>query len=262
MTTPVTRHLAGSLLAAGALGQAHATLDGEQPVALAITHDYTRPGESARVHLLPSVPGRFDADGALRGFDDTGPVSWPDSQAVGHVGNDGIIAWGRWGHGRIDGSGKHGNYDITGGEGVRNALYYVAGAAAASAPGPDPAVYEILGGGVAPTTGEGAMAAVTFLDAGRLTVGPDGAELVIKISVPSGEYDLTARKLEVTGTTFRTTDTSEVSVEGVFCFAGCSAHIEGFLAGPQASRAGLAYYIDVAALAEDVAGVVAWTRAD
>lgn len=262
MTVPVTRHLAGGLLAAGALGQAHAALDGEQPVALAIAHDYTRPGDSARVHLLPSVPARFDAGGALRGFDETGSVSWPDSQAVGHVGNDGIIAWGRWGHGRIEGGGGHGNYDITGGEGVRNALYYVAGAAAASAPGPDPAVYEILGGGVAPTTGEGAMAAVTFLDAGRLTVGPDGAELVIKISVPSGEYDLTARKLEITGTTFRTTDASKVSVEGVFCFAGCSAHIEGFLAGAGAQRAGLAYYIDVAALAEDVAGVVAWTRAD
>lgn len=264
MTAPTSRlHLATGLLAAGAFAPpAQAALDGNEPIALAIAHDYALPGDGPRPYLLAPTRARFDAAGALRGFNENGPVSWPDAQAVGHTGNDGVIAWGRWGHGRIEGAGKHGNYDITGGEGVRNALYYVAGIPANAAPGPDPAVYEILGGSVAPTTGEGAMAAVTYLDQGKLTVGPDGAELVIRISVPSGEYTLTANRLEVSGATFRSTDNSRINIDGVFCFAGCTARIEGFLAGPRTERAGFAYYIDVVALAEDVAGVVAWKRAD
>jgi hypothetical protein len=256
-------HVAGGLLAAGALVPATGEgLTGAQEVTLAFAHDFAPPGDSPQPHLLPATRARFDATGALREFDQGGAVRWPDPQPVGHTGNDGTVAWGRWGHGRIEGEGGHGHYDITGGEGVRNALYYVAGVPAATLPGPDPAVYAILGGGVGPSAGEGAMAAITLLDEGRLTIGPDGAELALRITVPSGEYTVKATGLEVTGTTFRTTPDSKTSVEGVFCFGGCTLRLEGFLAGPQAQRAALAYHVDVTVLSEDVAGVVAWTRSD
>lgn len=257
--TQIASGLLAGLLAQSALADA---LIGEHVVELAFAHDYVLPGDGPRPYLLPQTRARFDPAGALRRFDDAGPVRWPDAQAVGHTGNDGVIAWGRWGHGRIEGEGRHGNFDITGGEGVRNALYYVAGVPSDQPPGPEPVNYEILGGGVAPTAGEGAMAAVTLLEQGRLTVTPEGAELHLKLSVPSGQYSIDVQHLELTGTTFRTTEASTVNVEGVFCFAGCAARIEGFLAGPAGERAGLAYHVDVAVLSEDLAGVVAWQRSD
>ena len=227
---------------------------------VAIAHDFRLPDDGPPVHRYPPQALRFDAAGQLRGFtDDRGAVSW--ALPVGHSGHDGVIAWGRWGHGRTGGDGRHGDVDISGGEGVRNALYYVSGAPLQEAP-TGAVRYSVLGGQVSPTAGEGGMAATTFLDDGVLEAdfATGQARLTLAITVPSGRYELTASDLALVDGRFETVPGTRLSVSGVLCFAGCEARVEGFVAGTDAERAGLAYHIDIEALTEDVNGVVAWRR--
>lgn len=227
---------------------------------IAVAHDFRLPDDGPPVHRYPAQALQFDAAGQLRRFsDDRGVVSW--ALAVGHSGHDGVIAWGRWGHGRTGGDGRHGHVDITGGEGVRNALYYVSGAPLQEAP-TGAVRYSLLGGQVSPTVGEGGMAATTFLDDGVLEANfaTGRAQLALAITVPSGRYELTASDLALVDGRFETAPGTRLSVSGVLCFAGCEAHLEGFVAGANGERAGLAYHIDIEALTEDVNGVVAWRR--
>ncbi|MDD3650924.1 hypothetical protein [Immundisolibacter sp.] len=254
---PVT----GMLLIAGS---AVAASEAQTPVApvwqVAIAHDFLLPDDGPPVHRYPPQAAGFDAAGRLRGFtDDRGTVTW--DLPVGHAGNDGLVAWGRWGSGRTGGDGRHANVDITGGEGARNALYYVAGVPAQETP-TGAARYSVLGGQVTPTAGEGGMAATTFLENGALEAdfGAGRARITLAITVPSGRYELTAENLRIVGGRFETAPDSRLAVTGALCFAGCAAYLEGFLAGPAAERAGLAYHIDIEALTEDVDGVVAWRR--
>ncbi len=253
--------VAAVLLGAGAVATAaEAEFRGAPVWQVAIAHDFRLPGDDPPVHAYPPTTLRFDGAGWLRAFrDDGGAVTWDLS--VGHAGNDGLIAWGRWGHGRSGGEGRHGSVDITGGEGVRNAIYYVAGAPLGKAP-TGAARYSILGGQVAPTAGEGGMAATTFLENGALDAdfATGRATLKLAITVPSGRYELTAQDLRIVDGRFVTAPDSRLSVSGVLCFAGCTARLEGFFAGPDGTRAGVAYHIDIEALSEDMNGVVAWSR--
>ncbi len=254
---PIAAVLLGSRTAATA---ADGELHGAPVWQVAIAHDFRLPGDDPPVHAYPPTPLRIDGAGWLRAFrDDRAVVTW--DLPVGHAGNDGLIAWGRWGHGRSGGDGRHGSIDISGGEGVRNAIYYVAGAPAGAAPG-GAARYSVLGGQVSPSAGEGGMAATTFLENGVLEAdfAAGRATLKFAVTVPSGRYELTARDLRIVDGRFVTAPDSQLAVSGVLCFAGCRAHLEGFLAGPASERAGLAYHIDIEALTEDVNGVVAWRR--
>lgn len=246
---------------AGVAGAAVAdSAGGQTQWSLAIAHDFLLPGDGPPVHAYPAQALTFDAAGVLRAFaDDRGAVRW--ELPVGHSGNDGIIAWGRWGHGRTAGDGRHGGVDITGGEGVRNAIYYVAGAAPGAAP-TGAARYSVLGGQVSPTAGEGGMAATTFLDQGAFTADFDAGRASIRlgVTVPSGRYELTVDGLHIVDGRFATGPDTTLQVSGALCFAGCRAYLEGFVAGEAGQRIGLAYHIDIAALTEDVDGVVAWQR--
>lgn len=258
---PTTRlvPIAAALLAGS--GHASATDPSGAPVWLvAIAHDFRLPKDDPPVHLYPLATARMDDQGWLRAFrDDRGAVTW--ELPVGHAGNDGLIAWGRWGHGRTGGDGRHGGIDISGGEGVRNAIYYVAGSPAGRPPD-GAARYSVLGGQIAPTAGEGGMAATTFLENGALQVDSAAgrATLTLAITVPSGRYELVAQDLHIVDGRFVTAPDSRLTVAGVLCFAGCTARLEGFLAGPTSERAGFAYHIDIEALTEDINGVVAWRR--
>ncbi|MFZ5492159.1 MAG: hypothetical protein ACOY6E_06650 [Pseudomonadota bacterium] len=227
---------------------------------VAIAHDFLLADDGPPVHQYPPQTPDFDTEGLLRGFaDDRGKVTW--SLPVGHAGNDGQIAWGRWGTGRTAGQGRHANVEITGGEGARNALYYVAGVPVTDAPG-GAARYSVLGGQVSPTAGEGGMAATNFLENGVLDAdfAAGTARIAVAITVPSGRYELTADNLRIADGRFETTPDSKLAVSGVLCFAGCTAYLTGFLAGPGGERVGLAYHIDIEALSEDINGVVAWRR--
>lgn len=227
---------------------------------VAIAHDFLLPDDGHPLHQYRAQVLRFDAAGLLRGFiDDRGLVSW--NLPVGHAGNDGLIAWGRWGTGRTAGQGRHANVDITGGEGARNAIYYVAGVPTQASP-KGAARYSVLGGQVSPTAGEGGMAATTFLGNGALEVdfSTHRARITLAITVPSGRYELSADDLHIVDGHFETAPDSRLVVSGALCFAGCTATLEGFLAGPGGERAGLAYHIDIQALTEDVNGIVAWRR--
>lgn len=253
--------LAAVLVGSASLAAGTAAPTGDAPVwQLAIAHDFRLPGDDPPVHAYPVAALRFDDSGWLRAFrDDRGAVTW--DLPVGHTGNDGLIAWGRWGHGRTGGDGRHGNVDITGGEGVRNAIYYVAGVPMEKTTG-SAARYSVLGGQVSPSAGEGGMAATTFLENGALDVdfAAGRATLKLAITVPSGRYELTAQDLQIAAGRFVTAPDSRLAVTGVLCFAGCTAYLEGFLVGPGGERAGLAYHIDIEALTEDMNGVVAWRR--
>ena len=227
---------------------------------VAIAHDFLLPDDGPPVHQYPAQTLHFDAKGLLRGFaDDRGPVTW--DLPVGHAGNDGLIAWGRWGIGRTGGHGRHANVDITGGEGARNAIYYVAGVPGGKMP-KGAARYSVLGGQVSPTAGEGGMAATTFLENGALEAdfSTGRARITLAITVPSGRYELSAEDLHIVDGRIQTAPDSRLTVSGALCFAGCTAYLTGFLAGPGGERAALAYHVDIEALTEDVNGVVAWRR--
>ena len=244
------------MLIAGTAGAA------EAPVwQVAIAHDFRLPGRRPAGAPVPrrrrctSTPTVCCAAFA----DDRGPIAW--DLPVGHAGNDGLIAWGRWGTGRTAGQGRHGNVDITGGEGARNAIYYVAGVPPRKRP-QGAARYSVLGGQVSPTAGEGGMAATTFLENGALEAdfSTGRARLTLAITVPSGRYELSAEDLHIVDGHIETTPDSRLTVSGALCFAGCTAYLTGFLAGPGGERAGLAYHVDIEALTEDINGVVAWRR--
>ncbi len=251
--------VAAVLLGAGLVAPSAAVAPAGAPVwQVAIAHDFHLPGDDPPVHYYPPAAAQFDTAGVLRAFGDGGAVTW--DLPVGHSGNDGIIAWGRWGHGSTGGDGRHGGVDITGGEGVRNAIYYVAGSTPEVLQGA--ARYSLLGGQVAPTAGEGGMAATTFLENGALEAdfGTGKITLKLAITVPSGRYDLTASGLHIDGARISMTADSRLQVTGVLCFAGCAATLHGFFAGADGERVGLAYNIDIEALSEDMNGVVAWRR--
>lgn len=233
---------------------------------VAIAHDFAKPGDADKVHAYLPTEISIDEAGRLRMLDDDGALIW--SGMVADSSNDGVIAWGRWANGSITGLGNHANYAITGGEGVRNSLYYVVGK---SVPADQleslkerniTATFSVLGGGVAPTGGEGGGASVTYVNSGELVAdfGAGVVDISLDITVPSGNYIVSAKLLPISENGFAIEAGSVVEATGTLCVAGCTAKATGFFSGDGAQRAGVAYNIVNRALSRDINGVLSFRR--
>ena len=182
------------------------------------------------------------------------------------VGNDGIIAWGRW-TGDVTQA-----LNICEGPcippvvetyGPNQGLHYVIGTPTASMPQSGTASYSLLGA-TSPTYFDGSTAPGTLtgnlsVDFGRLTVG-----VALNAAMPDGKGYQIGGSAQISGNTFFGQQffgqgSLATSGTGGACSSGCNALVQGFFAGTTAERAGLAYHVqDV--LGPNVTGTAAFTK--
>ena len=181
---------------------------------------------------------------------------------------DGIIGWGRWNGGTtVDNSSGVGccaihPLDLAAGD----TLHYVVGL-----PTPQTdidamsnitATYSLIGGTL--PTGDGFEGGVGTLNGGSLTAyfGSRTVDVDLQISFPAaGSYDIAATGMTINAnSTFSGGGIIAQATTGVGCSGGCYGNISGFFAGANASRAGVAYYVDDYLLAGQVTGVAAFTK--
>lgn len=239
-------------------------LTGEHALNLAFVYDWEpQVGQQRLVRYLPTK-AQFDDAGLLRGLDDAGAITW-DAE-VFDPGNDGAIAWGRWSRNLIGGTGLRGGHSITGAEGVRNSLYYVAGtppsdrAMAELAASGGTATFSLYGGNTGPTTGEGGGVSITLLVAGKVEVNAveQSVDVDLSFQEASGLYAFQARDLPLKGGGFAAT--APVPTTGVLCIPACATELSGFLAGDGARRVGVAFSVHNPALSKYINGIAAFQR--
>ncbi|MEO8037981.1 MAG: FecR family protein [Betaproteobacteria bacterium] len=225
-------------------------LSGPQTVNLA----YNKPGPSQRND--PAIPAVFDSSGALRSFDlGGGAITW--SGPVYEQGNDGVIAWGRWAGGVTGGAAS---ISLT-----TDSLHYVAGLPVGTSMPTGTAVgtYALIGGTTPTRTTDGAAGA---LDSASLTAY-FGANASVEAAVKVSFTDPTTGVAR----TFGATGTGSISGElfsgfGGGCSFSCSfsgsggnsLSFDGFFAGANARRAGMAY--EIGSGSDTLRGAAALTR--
>ena len=101
---------------------------------------------------------------------------------------------------------------------------------------------------------------MTLLTEGKIETQPAKATLDLKLSlrVASGLYSITADNLPLKGSGFATVE--PVATTGTLCIAGCTATVEGFFAGSDLSRAGIAFSVHNPALSKHINGIAAFKR--
>ncbi len=193
----------------------------------------------------------FDGSGKLLSFDalefGTGVTQHVGSTRES-LGNDGVMAWGRW----IDGA-TSGDLalDLTN----EGALHYVAGLPVTNMPTEGIAVYTHTGH--TPPTFNGNITSASFTSS-TLTVDFLNSQVGVAL-------DLTVNNQPYSGSTVASMGISGnpsvfvtgISMSGPDCVFG-SGQVAGFLAGEAAARAGMSYHVDHPA--GFVAGAVVYQR--
>lgn len=206
----------------------------------------------------------LDENGGLQSFTDTTVSTTPiittstaGSAAVLPAGNDGLIAWGRWLNGVTAGDGAFSGRDVS-----QNPMHYVVGVPVTNMPATGVATYSMIGA-TTPSVG-GSITGATLLDS-RITV--DFFNI-------SASYDFKMNIGWQGGSATITTPTNGLSSSpgtgGSLSFSGTvesptlglstgTLTAQGFLSGPGAVRAGLAYDLNIAnpAVSGSVNGAVA-----
>ncbi|MGH8739681.1 MAG: FecR family protein [Burkholderiales bacterium] len=196
----------------------------------------------------------LDADGILIALDSTegplsigGAVAEPLSESLTptqrRAGNDGIIAWGRWISGVPNGQ------IFSGDLATQGAFHYVVGLPATNMPTTGVATYDMIGA-TTPTFTSGISSA---------SVNSSSIEVDFLQGTPKFHLNMT-----VDGQAFDTGAGVGLSRSGAHLqgsqLQGCSTflNVQGFLAGPGATRAGMAYLLDISS--ETVNGAIAYQR--
>jgi hypothetical protein len=180
----------------------------------------------------------LDSDGKLVSFDGGQGTIGLGTASVVDVGNDGLIAWGRWVNGLPSGS----TVPLTNTE----ALHYVVGLPTPSADilalqsGDVTATYGVIGA-TTPTSSAGDLG---VLQSGSLTArfGSMTVDVNLGVSTAQDLYTVSGRNIPISGSVFSQSGLPTTSP--TTCFSGCSTDISGFFAGAMAQRAGLAYLIN------------------
>jgi hypothetical protein len=207
----------------------------------------------------PGQQGIIDGNGILQGFTSGtsgfAPSGVNGSASVETLGNDGVVAWGRW-VGTTPAT-----MTLFGSTASEGYLHYVAGL---PTPSSDPAVppsasFSLLGGSVSGSaSGNGSLTSgsmnVTFgsnvvnsLDLG-MTVGANTysvSDSSISISTANGQ-------LEFASSTAITT--------GSGCSGTCSTTLNGVFYGSGAARAGVSFSFDALLVSESISGAAALKR--
>lgn len=199
--------------------------------------------------------GTIDLSGVLTAFEaDEGPAdpNIAGENSVQSLGNDGIVAWGRWVNNGSGFGGSLGGTDYGSGY-----LHYVTGVPTADsqvALGPMSGTYTLLGGGVA-----GSISGLGSVTSASMTVNFTTAmvtALSVGMTLASKDYNVAASGLSITGFGSAVVFSGTGSVSGSGCGAGCSsAHIKGAFFGAGAPRAGVAFKFDDSS--QYIAGAVA-----
>ncbi|MGA7983608.1 MAG: FecR family protein [Burkholderiales bacterium] len=169
----------------------------------------------------------------------------PGGQNV-DFGTDGILAWGRWigpvsGDYDCDGAcGFSANYDANTG------LHYVIGMPTPAMPTTGSAIFTLLGA-TSPTYTDGRSAPGTFAGSLEVLFGARSPTVTMAFSVamPDGnKYLLNGTADSYSGALFSASSLTVTGAGGIACGSGCSSNVQGFFAGTNASRAGVAYQIN------------------
>ena len=201
---------------------------------------------------LSNVNATFTPTSQLIQYDDGVESGALGSANVSFSAADGTIGWGRWSGGTTVGTGPH-PLDLTV---AGSTFHYVVGLPPAVMPTTGTATYSLIGGTLPTANFE-----LGNLNSGALTADflAGTVDVNLDITFPiAGNYAIDAPGLTMTGATFSGTGNYAFNLSG--CSNGCSTNIEGFFAGANASRAGVAYTFSDGFGAGDVAGVAAFTE--
>lgn len=223
---------------------------------------YSKPGLNHTVTSTPA-PVVFNSSGGLQSYSIAGVVdTWagpiPSSATQPpQFGNDGVIAWGRW----TGGITVPGDIDLQNGK----SLHYVAGLPVGSSmpsatSGTLVGTYQVIGG-TAPTTSDGsvtgALTAATF----SANFGTSTVSASVTVAYPATINGA------ATGASFTGAATGNIVGENFYSSfsGGCSFScagltFDGFFAGANARRAGMAYELNTGAIG--LQGTAAFSRTD
>jgi len=206
------------------------------------------------------TPG-FNGSGQLTSLNGGGfPYSFnlgPNAVVISS-GSDGTIAWGRWLGDVVDGG--EGSYSPTN-LAANNGWHYVVGiptsAPDMSALYGSTATYTMIGATIPSslTLGNGTFNGSLNVDFSTSAVQ---AKFDLNFAAGNASFAYTNNYLGISGSNFSGT---EFSSSGSLCSAsGCSASLQGFFAGPNAARAGMAYQVQTSNN-DFIHGAAAFTKA-
>ena len=175
-------------------------------------------------------------------------------------GTDGIVAWGRWIGPVSVPETSLGNENYSTDQG----FHYVVGMPTTTMPQVGSATYTMIGA-TSPTDANGSYAPGTF--SGSMSVA-DWSRGVItmdfNVNMPSAGlgYRINGSGT-ISGSTFSGGFASGQGLTGTnssSCFSGCSAGVNGFFAGTDAARAGVAYHINDSWVGANIIGAAAFAK--
>jgi len=218
---------------------------------------------SPQITITPNATATFDTAGRLTAIADSiGQNFSSDGTSFSDVGNDSIIAWGRW-TGNVTGLADiDGLLTVNENYNPNQGFHYVVGVPTAVMPQSGLATYALLGA-TRPTYTDGSSAPGTLsgslsVDFGQFTVGTN-----LNVAMTDGKGYAIGGSAPITGNLFAANNFSGLTVSGTAgsaCSSGCNALVSGFFAGASAERAGLGYYINDFVGNKNIIGAAAFTK--
>jgi hypothetical protein len=211
-------------------------------------------GVSANLEPVLSGGAVFDFMGRLTSLDlGLTQYSLADGSHA-EFGTDGILAWGRW----------TGAFDITSTT-VQPSLHYVVGLPTPTMPTIGTATYSLLGA-TSPTYADGTASPGVFSGSLSVNFGQGTVGMNLNIGIDGkgyaigGSADFSRIDSTFSGRTSTGNQPLTISGTGGACGSGCSASVEGFLAGANAERAGLGYLVEDLGTLKDIVGTAAFKK--
>jgi hypothetical protein len=174
-------------------------------------------------------------------------------------GSDGIIAWGRW-TGPI--AVLCSECSSPGALGPNQGFHYAIGVPTAMMPTEGSAVYNLMGA-TNPTYGDGSTAPGTLTSAQlNVTFGATTSVAAnLNVMMPDGRgYNATGSGTTTTNALSLFNMSMTTTGTGGACSCGCFTNANGFFAGTNAERAGLAYSINDSFAGKNIAGAAAFKK--
>lgn len=213
---------------------------------------------------LANATATFDSAGQLTSISAPGTLPTYFTLGAGGThadfGTDGILAWGRW-TGPVTGDSCGGNCIVNENYSANQGLHYVVGMPTPTMPQVGTATYTLIGA-TQPTFLDGTALPGTFsgslsVDFQQFTVG-----LNLNVGINGMGYAI-GGSAGISGSTF-SSSRGNVTVAGTGGGAcgtsGCSANVDGFFAGTDAARAGLAYQVIDSGQGRNIFGAAAFAK--
>ena len=213
---------------------------------------------------LTNATASFDSAGKMTSISGLGVPAPSFTLGAGgshaDFGTDGILAWGRW-IGPVTGDTCGNGCTLNVNYNANQGLHYVVGVPTPTMPQIGTATYMLIGA-TQPTYLDGTVPPGTFsgslnVDFQRLTVG-----LNLSVGIDNKGYAIGGNAV-ISGSTFSGTSTTVTvaGTAGTGCVSGgCNANVDGFFAGTNAARAGLAYQVIDSGNGRNIFGAAAFAK--